>query len=147
MRVQCPFADGQLLGNRHCFPTVWCGVCVLGCIPLFGTPGIVVQALCMEFSGQEHWSRFPHFLLQGVFPAPGSNPLLLHPLRGQADSPPLVPPANQLGACFLQGLCLAERGERLPVLTCSSFYACLRSDLLCQGHQSHRPTSLTGLPW
>ena len=31
----------------------------------------------MEFSSPEYWSRW-HFPLQGIFPAQGSNPGLLH---------------------------------------------------------------------
>ena len=37
-----------------------------------------------------------HFLLQGIFPAQGSNPCLLHLLHWQEDSLPLVPHGEHL---------------------------------------------------
>ena len=38
--------------------------------------------------------ELPVFLLQGIFPAQGWNPCLLHLLPWQVDSLPLVPPRN-----------------------------------------------------
>ena len=35
-----------------------------------------------------------HFLLQGIFPAQGSNPHFLHLLHWQVDSLPLPPPGK-----------------------------------------------------
>ena len=44
--------------------------------------------LSIEFSRQEYWSGC-HFLLQRIFPTPGSTPHLLHLLHRQVDSLPL----------------------------------------------------------
>ena len=49
--------------------------------------------LSMGFSRQEYWSGY-HALLQGIFPAQGSNSRLLHFLYWQASSLPLVPPGK-----------------------------------------------------
>ena len=48
----------------------------------------------MRFSRQENWNG-SHFLLQGIFPAQGSNPSLLHLLHWQMGSLPL----RHLGSC------------------------------------------------
>ena len=58
-----------------------CMVCVcesLGRVQLFATPWTVASqaALSMDFSRQKYWRG--HFLLQGSFPAQGSNLSLLH---------------------------------------------------------------------
>ena len=49
-------------------------MCSVTQVFLFVTPGTVAHQapLSMEFSRQEYWSGF-HFLLQGIFPAQGSN--------------------------------------------------------------------------
>ena len=53
----------------------------------------------MVFSKQEYWSGLP-FLLQGIFPAQGSNLHLLHLLHWQVGSLPLAPPGK---TCWLMG--------------------------------------------
>ena len=70
-------------------------VCVfeLSLIQLFVTPWTVthVAPLSMDFFSQEHWSGLT-FLSPGDLPSPGIEPgCLLHLLRWQADSLPLVP--------------------------------------------------------
>ena len=74
-----------LLGDLRCDAPFWvcllCMVCVcesLGCVQLFATPWTVASqaTLSMEFSRQKYWRG--HFLLQGSFPAQGSNLGLLH---------------------------------------------------------------------
>ena len=61
----------------------------------FATPWTVsCQApLSMGFSRQEYWSGLP-VLLQGIFPAQGSNTSLLRLLHWQVGSLPLVPPGK-----------------------------------------------------
>ena len=49
----------------------------------------------MEFSRQESWSGLP-FPTQGIFLTQGLNPRGLHLLHWQADSLPVVLPANLL---------------------------------------------------
>ena len=74
-------------------------------LSLFGTPWTIAHQapLSMGFSRQECWlllllNRFSHvrcyFLLQGIFPAQGSNPCLLGFLHWQAGSLPLSDPGR-----------------------------------------------------
>ena len=51
----------------------------LSCVQLFATPWAIAYQSppSMGFSRQEHW-RCCHFLRQGIFPTPGSNPGLRH---------------------------------------------------------------------
>ena len=52
--------------------------------------------LSMGFSRHEYWSGFQNALLQGIFPAQGSNPRLFHLLHWQASSLLLAPPGSPL---------------------------------------------------
>ena len=69
---------------------------VLSCVQLFAAPWTIVcqVALSMEFSRQEYWSVWCHFLLQGIFLIQGLNPCLLCLQHWQASSLPLVPPGK-----------------------------------------------------
>ena len=75
LTIQC---HCYFLGQRCCLG----GLCVLslfGRVWLFATPWTAARQapLSMRFSKQEYWSGSP-FPLQGIFPAQGSNPCLLH---------------------------------------------------------------------
>jgi hypothetical protein len=61
----------------------------------FVTPWTVAHQspLSTGFPRQEHWSRLS-FLLQGIFPAQGSNPRFLHLRHWQADSFTIEPPGK-----------------------------------------------------
>ena len=59
----------------------------LGRVRLFLTPWI--GSSLHEFSRQEYWRGLP-FLLQRIFPTPGSNPCLLRLLNQQVGSLPPV---------------------------------------------------------
>ena len=52
--------------------------------------------LSMEFSRQEYWNEFCHFLLQGIFLTQGSNPGLLCLLHWQAESLPPCHPGSSM---------------------------------------------------
>ena len=73
--------------------------CALSRVPLFVTPWTVAyQApLSMEFFSRNTEVGY-HFLLQGMFPAQGSNPYLLCFLHWQADSLPTVLPGKLIFA-------------------------------------------------
>ena len=55
---------------------------------------VACQALLsIEISRQDYWSKLP-FPTQGDFPDPGIKLSLLHLLRWQVDSLPLMPPGK-----------------------------------------------------
>ena len=69
-------AAAEPLSHVQLFATLWTIACRLLCP--WDSPGKNTGVGC-------------HFLLQGIFPAQGSNPSLLHLLHWQAGSLPLVP--------------------------------------------------------
>ena len=54
----------------------------------------VAVLLCTRGLPGKNTGAACHFLLQGIFPTPGSNLHLLHLQHWQADSLPLTPPAK-----------------------------------------------------
>ena len=79
----------ELFGHKlHCF----------SCVRHFASLWTVAHQapLSMGYSEQEYWER-GYTLLQGIFWAQGSNPLLLCLLHWQAGSLPLVPPEKLWG--------------------------------------------------
>ena len=95
-----PFSDSLLLQKslQVLFLASFCqlmSLCMLSCVQLVVTPWTVDhQAPLWDFSGKNPGAGC-HFLLQGIFPTPGSNPCLLHFLLWQEDSLPLAPPGER----------------------------------------------------
>ena len=99
--------------------------------PTLVTPWTVgCQALCPWDSSDKNIRVGCHFLLQGILPTQGSNPLLLHLLHWQAGSSPLTPwEAYELGLAFsyrntvvqMSGLKPQERALKRKPLNFSIF--------------------------
>ena len=70
--------------QRHSIHNVPMYVCVLSHVQLFVTPWTAAhQVLCARNFPGKNTGVGCHFLLQGIFPAQGSNPCLLHLLHWQ----------------------------------------------------------------
>lgn len=140
MRVQRPFADAQLLGNRQfshglawpvrarLHPSLWDpGNCSPGSVHGIFRAGTLEQV--------------PPFPSPGGLRGLGIKPSSLASLAWAGRfSTTCASCKSELGACFLQGLCLAERG----VFPSSRARPSMR---VCVLTSSAKGTSLTGLPW
>ena len=87
----CLLKEVKNLPNFLIIPMHPCVLSRFSRVRLFVTPCTVAHQapLSMGFSRQEYWSGL-HALLQGIFPAQGSNPSLMS-LAWQAGSLPWVP--------------------------------------------------------